>query len=221
MPCYPSNKTLKFSYPIMDVITAACAAHRIKGGYEKYGRYAREADIWISSNKELVYMALNSPDLLNITEEDNERAREVFRFLKNLSLAIIAGKANSYIVSLAELSQKEVVTSQHEIGLIASAPNAFEIEQRRNKENTILFNNSKQLDVAIGTRRKFEIEVVRCQYSNKWNTFFVTGVTEGSTVFFSYRSELQSDSKIVVNATVAEHRENHTKLRRVKINEVN
>lgn len=218
---YPSNKTFKFSYPIMDVITAACAAQRINGCYQKYNTYNHETETQVPSNKSLIYLALNNPGSLNITEEDVERAQEVFRFLKNQVLAILADKANGYIEALAELSQKEVMTSPYEIGLLASSPDALERDKKRGEEDVILFNNSKQLDAAIGTRRKFEIEVVRCWYSRKWEIFFVTGVTEGSTVFFSYRSELQSGAKITATATVAEHRDKHTKLSRVKINAVN
>ena len=71
---------------------------------------------------------------------------------------------------------------------------------------------------AVGAKVTCAIEVVRSVYSQNYNCFFVTGITEqNQPVFFSYRGQLQAGVKITVQGAVKAHRNDSTQLNRVKV----
>jgi hypothetical protein len=61
-------------------------------------------------------------------------------------------------------------------------------------------------------------EVVRCNYSAKWNTFYVTVITDTNhQVFFAYRETLEPGKLVKLRGRVKRHADRATQLSRVKI----
>jgi hypothetical protein len=61
-------------------------------------------------------------------------------------------------------------------------------------------------------------EVVRSNYSAKWNTFYVTAITDTNhQVFFAYREGLEPGQLIKLRGRVKRHADRATQLSRVKL----
>jgi hypothetical protein len=72
-----------------------------------------------------------------------------------------------------------------------------------------------------GDKVELAIEVVRNNYSAKYNTWFVSAVTtDDHAVFFAYREEIRPESTLNIRGTVKRHADSATQLNRVKIVEV-
>jgi hypothetical protein len=62
------------------------------------------------------------------------------------------------------------------------------------------------------------VEILRNNYSAKYNTWFVSGITDNNlAVFFAYREQLKSDQTLKIRGTVKRHADSATQLNRVKI----
>jgi hypothetical protein len=70
----------------------------------------------------------------------------------------------------------------------------------------------------VGDRVDEPVTVVKCVFSQNYNVFFVTAVTESRhAVFFSYRERLNIGRQCHIRGTVKAHRENSTQLNRVRV----
>jgi hypothetical protein len=65
------------------------------------------------------------------------------------------------------------------------------------------------------------VEIVRNNYSAKFNTWFVSAVTsDNHAVFFAYREEIRPETNLDIRGTIKRHTDSATQLNRVKIKEV-
>jgi hypothetical protein len=72
-----------------------------------------------------------------------------------------------------------------------------------------------------GDKVELAIEVVRNNYSAKYNTWFVSAVTtDNHALFFAYREEIRPESTLNIRGTVKRHTDSATQLNRVKLQEV-
>jgi hypothetical protein len=71
----------------------------------------------------------------------------------------------------------------------------------------------------IGAKVNLTVEVLRANYSQNYNTWFVTAIdNQNRSVFFSYRGPLIAGSKYTISGTVKAHRDNNTtQLNRVRV----
>jgi len=59
---------------------------------------------------------------------------------------------------------------------------------------------------------------LKCVYSQKWFTYFVTGITSSDqAVFFSYKQEVAVGNVLNIAGTVKRQDNNQTQLNRVKV----
>jgi hypothetical protein len=73
----------------------------------------------------------------------------------------------------------------------------------------------------LGDKVELAIEIVRNNYSAKYNTWFVSAVTtDDHAVFFAYREEICPESTLNIRGTVKRHTDCATQLNRVKLQEV-
>jgi hypothetical protein len=62
------------------------------------------------------------------------------------------------------------------------------------------------------------VEIVRSNYSAKFNTWFVSAITKDNySVYFAFREEIKSEAHIAIRGTVKRHTDRATQLNRVKI----
>ena len=77
---------------------------------------------------------------------------------------------------------------------------------------------SGELIGAPGVKVQLDVEIVKSNYSQQWNTWYASGVTQdNSAVFFAYRQELARGARHTIQGTVKAHRDGSTQLNRVSI----
>jgi hypothetical protein len=63
-----------------------------------------------------------------------------------------------------------------------------------------------------------DIEVVKTNFSNLYQTYFISALTtEDQPIFFSYKEGMIPGTKGKITGTVKAHRDNATQLNRVKV----
>jgi len=71
---------------------------------------------------------------------------------------------------------------------------------------------------AIGDKITVTLDIVRCVFSQKWNTYYATGITANNeTVFFAIREPLNTGTTLSFRGTVKAHRDRQTQLNRVAV----
>ena len=204
-----------------DVIWAAAAyAHRENGGeYLKEDQWrmnatppyrAREA------NRVLMWRAIQDNTLL--TGADYEFGRVVREWTqKDLMVKTLKGQLNDFDRALVTSAQRDhfLMSDRYEISIVCSRPRAYE-DTRQMEE--AMEGISREPLAAVGDRVDEPVTVVKCVFSQNYNVFFVTAVTESRhAVFFSYRERLNIGHQCHVRGTVKAHRENSTQLNRVRV----
>ena len=207
------------SYNANLVFAAACAAHRVNEGYIKQDVVTIHEDgsytVDKVANKVLIRSFLNGD--FDITDSDREMAEKVLTFCRGVSFKIITGKAlTDFELAMLRIADLEVIESSYDIAVISSLPASYERSIVRHEQTVRLRESSGCLSDEVGTKVELDIEVVRCNFSNTWETYFVTAITEGGVVFFSYKKKVELGSKLRVKGKVKAHKEDRTQLSHVK-----
>ena len=214
----------KYQKPVLnfnadDVWGAAVAAQRINGSYIKLSMLS-ESDPSMNqrSNRQIVEGLLADPFI--ITDEDREEGKKVRSFYQALTFKILQGKKlNEFDNTAMLLANRDVITSNYDLAVIASLPSCYERGVvRQSVDQRISFARGGFIG-AIGNKVSATVEVVKSVYSQKWATNYITGITsDDKVVFFSYKNELQVGVMLDINGTVKAHRDaSTTQLNRVKV----
>ena len=211
----------KISYSTDEVFAAACAAQRINGEYLKDDKILYDTDGYVLSVDKVANKKLTSQFLrgdFDINDEDRALGQEVRQYCNSLTFKILQGKTLSdFEQTMLKIADKEVVDSFYDIAVVSSLPASYERSKVRLEQSNRLRDHQGCLSQAEGTAVDLEIEVVRCNYSNNWDTYYVTAIVENAVVFFAFRDQIEVGSKIRVKGKVKSHKEDRTQLCRVKI----
>jgi len=211
----------KISYSTIEVFAAACAAQRINGEYLKDDKNLYNADGHVAMTLNIANKKLTSKFLqgdFEITDEDREQGQEVRQYCHSLTFKILQGKTLSdFEQTMLKIADKETVDSFYDIAVVSSLPASYERSKARLEQSNRLRDHQGCLNQAEGTKVDLEIEVVRCNYSNNWDTYYVTAIVENAVVFFAFRDQIEIGSKIRVKGKVKSHKEDRTQLSHVKI----
>lgn len=199
-----------------DVWSAACAAQRINGAYVKNLADVAEGQN-AATNRILIDQHLANPSF--ITEADRKQAELVRKYYKALTFKILQGKKlNEFDNNAMVIANRDVITSTYDLAVIASLPSCYERAVKRDNINRKLENADGGYIGRIGDKVQVTVEVVRSNFSQQWNVFFVSGITDkNQAVFFSYKWAIESGKVITAQGTVKAHRDNTTQLNRVKV----
>jgi hypothetical protein len=117
-----------------------------------------------------------------------------------------------------KLVEREELTSGYEIAVATSLPASyFKGKQRDEGEQRAKFAQGGYLG-SVGDRVTASIEVLKCIFSQKWNVYFVTAITDNDqSIFFSYKQEVNYGSKFAIKGTVKRQDNNQTQLNRVQM----
>ena len=207
------------TYNVADVFAAASAAYRINGSYLKqdevtfYDNGNHTVDK--IANKTLVHQFLKGA--FDLRDEDREMGEKVRQHCNGLSFKIITGKTLSeFEQAMLTIADKETTDSNYDIAVVASLPASYERAQARIQQDAMLREKSGTLTDAVGDKVELDIEVVRCNYSNNWDTHFVTATVDNAVVFFATRNKLELGSKLRIKGKVKAHKEDRTQLSHVK-----
>jgi hypothetical protein len=104
-----------------------------------------------------------------------------------------------------------------ELATVACLPNSHERALKRIEEQDRI-NQTAGYIGAVGDKVTVTVDIVRCVFSQKWNTYYATAITANNeTVFFAIRQPLNTGTTLSFRGTVKAHRDGQTQLNRVSV----
>jgi hypothetical protein len=196
-----------------DVWAAACQAQQVNGSYVKV-KLGHETQ---NTNRQIMFSLLE--DTTQITDENREQGKKVRQYYQAFTFKILKGIAlNDFDNNAMLISNRDVITKQYDIAVIASLPQSYERGSKRaSVTQRIQFATGGYIG-NIGNKVTVTIEILKTVYSQKWDTTYFTGITsEDQVVFFAYNAgKLDIGDTYTIQGTVKAHRDNSTQLNRVK-----
>jgi len=214
-------------YNVSDVWGAACHAQRINGAYLKQDEWelpsesATAVQLKRKSNRNIMMEALENPFM--ITDEDRTAGAECLKFLQNdLTFRALQNRLTDFdrsVIKVTAVTTDRFFPQAHrlELATVACLPNSHERAMKRIAEQDRI-NQTAGYIGAVGDKVTINVEIVRCVFSQKWNTYYATAITSNNeTVFFSIREPFDAGVHITVRGTVKAHRDGQTQLNRVSV----
>lgn len=204
-----------FKFNADDVWAAACAAQRINGSYVKVVPADQKGD----TNRQIVDMFLGQPDL--IQQCDRDLGEKVRTYYKGFTFKILKGiKLNDFDNTAMTIANRDVIESNYDLAVICSLPSCYDRGVKRDTLNQrIEFANGGTIGVPGNKVRIEGAEVIKCNFSQQYNVFFVTCITkEDQVVFFALRKDVPVGQTVNIEGTIKSHRDsNTTQLNRAKV----
>ena len=200
------------------VWSAACAAYRINGGYLKEPETVGDQVIR-HANRAVVRQALDNP--LLIDDVDRELARNCRQHLStSVTMQALKSELGEWARITAKVCGLDIVDSMYDLSVITAMPHSYAKTLRKESVDARLAR-CDQLTDKLGSKVELAVEVVRNNYSAKYNTWFVSAVTaDNQAVYFAYREEVPSETLAKIRGTVKRHTDRSTQLNRVKLEKV-
>lgn len=205
---------VNFNHNADDVWAAAVQAQAVNGAYIKAiapGIAQHE------TNRMIVERLLK--DTSQITQESRDKGIQVRKYFQAFTFKVLQGKPlNDFNKTAMDISNRDVITTTYDIAVIASLPSSYEKGTARdNVDRRINFANGGYVGVP-GDKVVTEIEVLKKVWSQNWNIWYVTGITdEDKVLFFSYKHNIEIGDRVKIQGDVKGHRDNSTQLNRVKV----
>lgn len=213
----------KYQKPVInhnadDVWAAACNAQRINNVYIKFSQISdSDPSNTKLSNRMIAEKLLSEP--FNITDEDRDQGKKVRAYYQALTFKILQGKRlNEFDNTAMLIANRDVITSTYDVAVICSLPSCYERGVvRQNIDQRINFARGGYVGT-IGDKVLLNIEVLKSLWSQKWNTWYVTGITsEDQVVFFACKENFDVNTHLTIKGCVKGTRDNSTQLNRVKV----
>ena len=213
-------------YSVSDVWSAACHAQRINGAYFKEDHWewpsetATAMQLNRKSNRNIMMDALENPFM--ITDEDRVAGEQCLKFISNdMTFRALKNQLTDFDRSVMKITAvaDRFFPQAHklELATVACLPNSHQRALKRIAEQDRL-NQTAGYIGAVGDKVTVNVDIVRCVFSQKWNTYYATAVTDkNETVFFAIREPLNTGTLLSVQGTVKAHRDGQTQLNRVRV----
>ena len=199
------------------VWSAACTAYRINGGYFKEPETIGDQVIR-PTNREIVRQALANTEL--ITDADRELAQNCRRHMATaVTMQALKTELGEWARITARVCELDTVNSNYDLSVITAMPQSYVKQLRKESVDARLARTQEGgLRVKVGDKIELSVEIVRNNYSAKFNTWFVSAITtDNYAVYFAYREEIRPESNLNIRGTVKRHNDRSTQLNRVKI----
>jgi len=194
---------------------AACTAYRLNSGYLKQPEVIGD-QVVRPTNREIVRRALTEQSL--ITDADRDMAQQCRR---NMATAVTMQALRSELGEWAKITARvcglDTVTSMYDLSVITAMPQSY-IKQLKKESVDARLVRCEGTVGKLGDKVELTVEIVRSNYSAKFNTWFVSAITtDNYSVYFAYREEIKSETHATIRGTVKRHNDRSTQLNRVKI----
>jgi hypothetical protein len=220
----PRKQKVRKEYDTMLVLSAACAAQRVNGN--KYIKYDIEKNNFVNdkdevvkytTNRALVETYIEQPE--HIMDIDREMAEKVRSYWNGKTFKLLTGEYMSdFDRNMLTLMQKETVTEGYDVAVLASMPNSYQKNLKLDERDRRVKYSQGGYVGTVGERVNIQVEVLKCVFSQKWFTHFVTGITSSDqAVFFSYKEQVTVGNVLNIAGTVKRQDNNQTQLNRVKV----
>ena len=229
-PAYNMTRTAKTHtpgdlFPVATVWAAACAAQRINGRYIKQDEFdypeGGRAVLTATASRTIMKELLANPDRL--TAQDFEQGAECKTFLQNdITFRALKNKLTEFDSATSKVLavEENFDSAQHkyELAVIASLPASRTRALERQATDSRVRQATGAYVGAVGDKVALDVEVIKTNYSQQWNTWYATAITsDNRAVFFAFREQLTIGNSILIKGTVKAHRTGTTQLNRVKI----
>jgi len=213
-------------YSVSDVWGAACHAQRINGAYIKQDEWELPAEsatamqLKRKSNRNIMMDALENPFM--ITDEDRATGAECLKFISNdMTFRALQNRLTDFdrsVMKIVAVTDKFFPQANRlELATVACLPNSHQRALKRIAEQDRIRQTAGYIGT-VGDKVTVNVDIVRCVFSQKWNTYYATAVTDkNETVFFSIRQPLNTGTLLSVQGTVKAHRDGQTQLNRVRV----
>jgi hypothetical protein len=215
--CVPKRARPTLNYTADQVWAAASAAYRVNGGYFKQPEFTDQGAITRPTNRELVRQYLDQSGV--VTADDVEQGRKCRQDLVNAAtMSALKNQATEWTLLTAEMAALDIITTDYQVSVITAMPKSHsQTLARESTEGRLAYCETEP----VGTDNQLitvQGEVVRSNYSAKWNTFYVTMITDSNhQVFFAYREGLEPGRQVKLRGRVKRHADRATQLSRVKL----
>jgi len=199
------------------VWAAASAAYRVNGGYFKQPQVTDQGVITRPTNRELVRQYLAEPGV--VSEDDVEQGRRCRQdLLKQATMAALKNQATEWTLLTADMAILDTISTDYQVSVITAMPKSHAQNLTRESVDTRLAYCDTDPVGRVDERVEVVGQVVRSNYSNQYNTHYVTVITDTNRqVFFAYRERLEPGANIRICGRVKRHADRATQLSRVKI----
>ena len=229
-PAYNMTQTAKTHtpgdlFPVATVWAAACAAQRINGQYIKQDEFdypeGGQAVLTATASRTIMKELLANPDRL--TAQDFEQGAECKTFLQNdITFRALKNKLTEFDSATSKVLavEENFDSAQHkyELAVIASLPASRTRALERQATDSRVRQATGAYVGAVGDKVALDVEVIKTNYSQQWNTWHATAITsDNRAVFFAFKEQLTIGNSILIKGTVKAHRSGTTQLNRVKI----
>ena len=197
------------------VWSAACTAYRLNGGYLKAPELIGDQVIR-PANRELVHRALANTSL--ITDTDRELAQNCRQHMATaVTLQALKTELGEWAKITARVCDLDTVDSMYDFSVITAMPHSY-IKQLKKENVDARLARCQGVVGKVGDKIELTVEIVRNNYSAKFNTWFVSAITtDNYSVFFAYREEIKLETHVKIRGTVKRHADSATQLNRVKL----
>lgn len=202
----------------------AVAVDRANDGYFKEAKYEwdenqQQSVLVREANKTIMYRMFEDP-ATQFSDADVAAGRDLrSRLSQELVMSALRGelsgfqKAQQTLLSLTEF----VSSDRLNLAVLASQPNSQRVSDQRNKAADRL-RGTQPLTDSEGTQVRVTGEVIKCNWSEKWSTYYVTVVTtDGFQVYFAHRQSPAVGSTVTAQGAVKRHAQDSTQLNRVRL----
>ena len=221
---YVPTRPASAKYTISDVWAAACAAHRVNGGYFKdfvYEATPQGHKLVKDKNRNIMMQFLADPTQLTV--DDIERGEHCRKFLdSDLTFRTLKGKTGDFDNAIKKVLAVQGLFDDHfhkyELAIVACLPASVEkSEIRQNSESRVQFATGGFVG-EVNDKVELQVEVLNSNYSKQYNIYWVRGITEADqAVFFSNKESFDPGTHLAIKGTVKAHKDNLTQLNRVKV----
>lgn len=209
----PVNRAPKvtFTYNTDDVFAAAWQA------YIANGKQYIKALGPNKTNRTVAEELLRN--LTDITQESRECGAKMRTYFKGLTFRMIEGKKLSdFMQGAYNAATKDEITSNFDLGVVISLPTTYERSVVRDTGESRIKWASGGFIGSIGDRVELSVDIVKQLWSQNWNVWYATGITDkDQVVFFSTKKQLEIGKTYKIMGTVKSHRDTSTQLNRVKL----
>ena len=198
------------------VWSAACTAYRLNNGYLKEPEVIGD-QVVRPANRELVRRCLENLSL--ITDADREQARDCRRYMAGaVTMQALKTELGEWSKITARVCDLDTIANMYDLSVITAMPQSYIKQLKKESVDARLARCDEAHAGQLGDKVELAVEILRNNYSAKYNTWFVSGITDNNqAVFFAYREELKSDQILKIRGTVKRLVDRATQLNRVKI----
>jgi len=211
----PSAPKPTISFNADDVWSAAYEAY-VRNG-KQYVKAIAPGIEGHQTNRLIAERLLANPE--QISEESRQVGGVMRRYFQGLTFKLIEGKQlTPFMKSAFEAASKNEINSTYDLAVIVSLPATYEKATKRDDvDRRIQWARGGYVGVE-GEKVTLNIELMKQLWSEKWNTWYLTGITEeDQVVFFAHKTQYDIGTHLTIQGVVKSQRENSTQLSRVKV----